>query len=122
MSDALLTRIAVALETIAKNGGAAASDAPAPAAATRGRPPGSPNKPKTLEAAPTTAPAAEPDADKVPEATDVSAAVTATIKAGFREDALKILAKYGAKNASGVKPEDRAAAIQEMADITAAAG
>lgn len=90
-------------------------------AATRGkgRPAGSPNKPKPVEAAPTTAPEAETVA--MLPVTAVSEAVTSTIKAGFREEVLATLAKYGAKNASGVKDVERAAFIAELDAVKAGA-
>lgn len=125
MSDILLTRIAIALEKIAGNAPMPGeqTDAPAPAAAPRGRPPGSTNKPKPAAAEP--APSTEPEADPVPDVSLAQAAVTAAIKANCRDDVLKLLTSYGAKNASGVKPEDRAAFIEKataLVDAMAAAG
>lgn len=126
-----LDSIATALTALAAvHAGGATTDAPAPTANTdaqkpRGRPLGSTNKPKPVEAAPTTAPEADAEttaADAVPDVTAAQTAVTRTIKAGFREDVLKVLAKYGAKNASGVKAEDRAAFIGELTELTAVAG
>lgn len=132
--EASLESIAKSLAVIAMNSGSAVArptggtEAAADAAGDskpRGRPPGSTNKPKPAEAAPSAAPAAETTdtaATDIPDVTVAQKAVTDTIKAGFRDEVLKVLAKYGAKNASGVKADDRAAFIAELASLTDAAG
>lgn len=121
-----LDSIATALTALAAVHAGPAVDAPAPTAGDskpRGRPAGSANKPKPVEAAPTTAPDAEAEtASDVPDVSVAQKAVTDTIKAGFRDEVLKTLAKYGAKNASGVKAEDRATFIADLAALTDAAG
>lgn len=64
---------------------------------------------------------AEP-APKVITVADVSNAIVAGIKAGLRDQVKAVLTKYGATNASTVKPKDIVEVIAELTELAEVAG
>lgn len=65
---------------------------------------------------------AAPAAAKVLTVADVSAAIVAGIKAGLRDQVKAVLTKFGATNASTIKPKDIAKAVAELTELAEVAG
>jgi hypothetical protein len=126
--ESTLERIAASLEAIVVLQGGAA-----PAAKGPGRPPKAATPDQSVVSAPVadakaaalaepTATASVADASgKSPKLQEVSKAINGLITGGHRAKAVELLAKFGAKNASGLKEPDYDAVLDEVAGILIAA-